>query len=153
MARKKQVKTPPPKFATEGTWHMHHVIFFDDQLTSPAYIALSANAKEVYTILRMQYKGAYTGDTVKCPYSTFVEMKLRRETVARALDQLECYGFIEITRGGLEHKPSEYKLSEKWKTLSNPEEMKKADAKFRERLEIKKKAKDYKKAFMESHTG
>ena len=65
MARKKQVKTPPPKFATEGTWHMHHVIFFDDQLTSPAYIALSANAKEVYTILRMQYKGSYTGDTEK----------------------------------------------------------------------------------------
>ena len=50
-------------------------------------------------------------------------------------------------------KESEYKLSEKWKILSNPEELKKADAKFRERLEIKKKAKDYKKAFMESHTG
>ena len=65
------------------------MIFFDDQLTSPAYLALSANAKEVYTVLRMQYKGVYTGNTVKCPYSTFEQMGLRRETVSRALDQLE----------------------------------------------------------------
>ena len=55
MGRKK--KSPPPSFATAGTWHTHYVVLFDDLLNSPAYIALSAAAKEAYTILMQEYKG------------------------------------------------------------------------------------------------
>ena len=153
MPRKKKPRDPPPKFATSGTWHTHHVIFFDDQLTSLAYRALSANAKEVYTVLRMQYKGVYTGNTVKCPYSTFEQMGLRRETVSRALDQLECYGFVEITRGGLEHRPSEYKLVDKWVQMENAEKMEEAKAAFKKRMEKKQKARERRIKFADSHAG
>ncbi len=43
---KKPKRDPPPKFATGGTWHTHHVILFDNLLNSPAYIALSSTAKK-----------------------------------------------------------------------------------------------------------
>ena len=152
MGRKKKGKSPPPRFATSGTWHTHHTIFFDDQLLSPAYKALTANAKEVYTILRMQYKGPYSGDSVKCPYSYFEQMGIRRETVSKSLEQLECLGFIDIDRGGLEHRPSEYKLTDRWKKMDDPAELKKALEDFQERMDRQKKARAYKKKCAESHT-
>lgn len=99
---KKPKRDPPPKFATGGTWHTHHVILFDDLLNSPAYIALSSTAKEAYTILMQEYKGKFTNNTVTCPYSTFKSKGMRPNTLSRALLQLETYGFISIEHGGLE---------------------------------------------------
>ena len=57
MGRRK--REPPPAFATiRPTWDKnHYVMLFDDMLDSPAYIALSAHAKEAYVILRQEYKG------------------------------------------------------------------------------------------------
>ena len=68
---KKPKRDPPPKFATGGTWHTHHVILFDDLLNSPAYIALSATAKEAYTILMQEYKGKFTKQHCKMPIFNF----------------------------------------------------------------------------------
>ena len=90
---------PPPKFATGGAWHTHHVILFDDLLNSPAYVALSSTAKEAYTILMQEYKGKFTNNTVKCPYSTFKAKGMRPNTLSHALLQLETYGFISIEHG------------------------------------------------------
>ncbi len=67
MGRRKKV--PPPAFATiRPTWDKNpYVMLFKDLLSSPAYIALSAHAKEAHTILREEYKGPETDPKVKCP--------------------------------------------------------------------------------------
>lgn len=141
MSKKRGNKPPPPKFSTSGTWHTHFTPFFDDQIDSKAYIALSASAKEVYTIIRRQYKGDYSGEVIKCPYSTFEKYGIRRETVARSIDQLEAFGFISIERGGLAHQPSKYHLIDKWKELSDPVKLKKAKDQLEERKRRAKLAK------------
>lgn len=86
----KRKKSPPPQFATaKGSWdRTTYVMLFNDQLNSPAYIALSAHAKEAYTIIRQEYKGPeYTPDNVvKCTYPTFRSKGMRQNTVSRALD-------------------------------------------------------------------
>ena len=141
MSKKRNSKPPPPKFSTSGTCHTHFTPFFDDQIDSKAYIALSASAKEVYTIIRRQYKGDYSGEIIKCPYSTFEKYGIRRETVARSIDQLEAFGFISIERGGLAHQPSKYHLIDKWKELSDPIKLQKAKSEFEGRKRRAKLAK------------
>lgn len=138
MARKK--KSPPPIFATTGDWHTHYLTLFDDQLNSLAYTSLSAHAKEAYTIIRQEYKGSYTGDQVICPYSTFEKKGMRANTLSRALLQLECYGFIKIDHGGLEHRPSVYHLIGDWKKIKTKEDLAEAKSLFDSELAKKKKA-------------
>lgn len=141
MAKKKQ-RDPPPVFATKGTWHTHYISLFDDLLNSPPYIALSAHAKEAYTILMQEYKGKYTGANVICPYSTFQEKGMRANTLSRALSQLEFYGFIRIEHGGLEHTPNKYHLVEEWKKIETKEDVKKAEALFKADIAKRKHAKE-----------
>ncbi|MDD5987735.1 MAG: zinc ribbon domain-containing protein [Eubacteriales bacterium] len=140
MGRKK--KSPPPSFATAGTWHTHYVVLFDDLLNSPAYIALSAAAKEAYTILMQEYKGIYTGDKIVCPYSTFTSKGMRTNTVSRALMMLERFGFIRIEEhGGLERRPNVYRLIDGWKSIRTAEEAKEIKKAFENDLRQQKKAK------------
>lgn len=150
MSRKGS-KPPPPKFSTSGTWHTHFTPFFDDQIDSKAYIALSASAKEVYTILRRQYKGDYTGEVIKCPYSTFERYRIRRETVARSIDQLEAFGFISVDRGGLAHQPSKYHLINKWQELEDPKKFREAKAELEERKRRAKLAKEKAREYSIQH--
>ena len=95
---------------------------YEDQLDSPAMKALSAVAFRVYVILRQEYKGDYTGNRIICPYDTIVEKGVSRNSIPRALNQLEALGFIKIERGGLEHRPSEYIFSDKWSLIATPAE-------------------------------
>lgn len=140
-ARKK--RSPPPTFATiRGTWEGNpYCMLFKDQLDSPAYIALSASAKEAYTILREEYKGPYTGNVVICPYSTFQEKGMRPNTLSRALLMLEIFGFIKVDHGGLEHQPNRYHLVEDWKDIRTPEDVKEAQKEFKEAINRKSRAK------------
>ena len=140
MGRKK--KSPPPSFATAGTWHTHYVVLFDDLLNSPAYIALSAAAKEAYTILMQEYKGIYTGDKIICPYSTFTSKGMRTNTVSRALMMLERFGFIKVVEhGGLERRPNVYRLIDGWKSIRTAEEVKEIKKAFENDLRQQKKVK------------
>ena len=142
MGRRKKV--PPPAFATiRPTWDKNpYVMLFKDLLNSPAYIALSAHAKEAYTILREEYKGPETGPKVKCPYSTFQKKGMRPNTVSRAITQLEFFGFIRVEHGGLEHQPSIYHLSEDWKKIKTKEDVENIRKQFKEHMDKKKKAAD-----------
>ena len=140
MGRKK--KSPPPSFATAGTWHTHYVVLFDDLLNSPAYIALSAAAKEAYTILMQEYKGIYTGDKIVCPYSTFTAKGMRTNTVSRALMMLERFGFIRVEEhGGLERRPNVYRLIDGWKSIRTAEEAKEMKKAFENEFRQQRKAK------------
>ncbi|MEE1035228.1 MAG: hypothetical protein U0L06_11750, partial [Agathobacter sp.] len=77
MAKKKKF---PPSFATKSTSRTHFIQMYDDQLDSPAFIALSAVAVRMYMILRQEYKGNYTGNRVICPYDTFVKKGVSRNS-------------------------------------------------------------------------
>ena len=115
MGRKK--KAPPnPAFTRIESWHSNPFVpLFNDMLESEIYWKLSPAAKEVYTIIRMQYRGSE--NTVKCPYNTFQKKYgMRRSTVSRALMELESFGFVRILKGGLRHLPNEFTFSEDWKT-------------------------------------
>ena len=142
MARRK--RQPPPAFATiRPTWDRNpYVMLFKDLLNSPAYIALSAHAKEAYTILREEYKGPETGPKVKCPYSTFQKKGMRANTVSRAIIQLEFFGLIKVEHGGLEHQPSIYHFSEDWKKIKTKEDVDNIRKQFKEHMDKKKKAAD-----------
>lgn len=139
MGRRK--REPPPAFATiRPTWDKnHYVMLFDDMLDSPAYIALSAHAKEAYVILRQEYKGPYTGSEIICPYSTFAKKGMRANTLSRALTELEYFGFIHIDHGGLEHLPNRYRFSEDWKKIKTKEDVDKVKAAFKEEMDRRKK--------------
>lgn len=142
MGRKKK-RSPPPAFATaKRDWHTHYVILFDDLLNSPAYIALSAHAKEAYTILMQEYKGDYSGPTVICPYSTFQKKGMRSNTLSRALTELEVFGFIRIDHGGLEHRPSIYHLTSDWQKIRTEEEAKETRKLFQAEMDKRKLAKE-----------
>ena len=132
-------RSPPPAFATsKGTWERNpYCLLFYDMLNSPAYIALSASAKEAYTILREEYKGPLTGDTVICPYSTFQSKGMRPNTLSRALIMLEVFGFIKVDHGGLEHQPNRYTFSEGWKSIRTDEDVKAVREKFNDIIDRK----------------
>ena len=138
-ARKK--RSPPPSFATiRGTWESNpYCQFFHDMLDSPAYIALSSSAKEAYTILREEYKGPFSGSTVKCTYATFKSKGMRANTVSRALLMLEVFGFIKVEHGGLEHQPNKYTFSDGWKEIRTDEDVRKVLDRFNEVINRKKK--------------
>lgn len=143
MGRRKKIP-PNPAFTNMKSGHIHFVALYSDMLVSEIYCKLSSAAKEVYTLIRLQYKGDYSGNTVKCPYNTFQKKYgMRRSTVSRALTELESFGFIDILRGGLRHMPNEYTFSEAWKTrtIEEAEEM----------YEEKKKIKRLEKIMREEH--
>jgi len=71
---------------------------------------------------------------------------MRPNTLSRALMQLECFGFIEIERGGLEHQPSIYTLVDRWKESYDSAKLEACKAGFEELLERKKLAQERKRS-------
>ena len=146
MGRKKK-RDPPPSWASARGGSEHFTPMYDSMLNSPAYIVLSPIAKVIYQILRQEYKGAYTGNEVLCPYSTIERKGVSRNSIYDGLLMLEALGFITYKRGGLYHQPSVYHFSDKWQQIKTTEEakeikknMKKERKKFKERM---KKSKEY----------
>ena len=124
MSRKKGNSKPPEFLTTKLTFYRNHYIYlFDEMIDSPAYIALSDGAKYVYTLLVREYKGMYTGNTVKCPYSTMVAHGVRKSSIKHWLDELEVLGFIRIvSHGGMFKIPNEYRLINDWAKFKSVEE-------------------------------
>ena len=120
MGRKRR-RAPPPSFMTTLP-HRGFVQMFNDQLDSPAFICLSPVAKVIYLILRQQYKGGYTGNDIICPYSTFIEKGISRNSISENLRMLEAMGFITWEHGGLCHTPNLYHFASDWKNIRSIEE-------------------------------
>lgn len=107
-----------------GSSNSHFLALYDAQSTSPAYKALSSKARDLYTILRIEYKNEYTDsrvgvDTVICPYSTIIQYNgLGKRSVSECIDELEQYGFIKCERGGFQN-PNKYIFIDTWATLTD----------------------------------
>ena len=131
MAKKKKI---PPSFASRSASRTHFTPMYDDQLDSPAFIALSAVAVRMYLILRQEYKGSYTGNKVICPYDTFVKKGISRNSISKGIRMLEALGFIACERGGLGHQPSVYHFIDEWAFIRTPAEAKERLRKFKAEL-------------------
>ena len=120
MGRKRR-RAPPPSFMTSLP-HRGFIQMFNDQFDSPAFICLSPVAKVMYLILRQQYKGDYTGNDIICPYSTFIEKGISRNSIPENLRMLKAMGFITWESGGLYHTPNLYHFIDDWKNIRSAEE-------------------------------
>lgn len=123
-----------------------HIRIFRTMYQSEAYKALSLEAREIYRILKAEYRGTYTDirngtDTVICPYSHIAAQGIRRGNISIRLDELEQLGFITRDGGGLLNIPNKYKFSDRWKSIGNEE----AHA-IKKNIEAIKKAKRTKSA-------
>lgn len=98
----------------------HYTRFYDSMIDSVAYKKLSSSARTVLMILKRQYKGNFSGDTVICRYLDIQEYGMNTRTIKRALCDLEEKGFIKITygtkqsSGNLHRTPNEYKFISDW---------------------------------------
>ena len=114
---RKGYQTPPPDFLTtkKTNYNNHYIRLYDEMIDSPAYIALSDQAKAVYTLLVREYKGIFTGNVVKCPYALMESHGIRRQSIANWLAELQALGFIQIEiHGGMFRNPNEYRLINGW---------------------------------------
>lgn len=79
----------------------------------------------MYTILRQEYKGDYSeGMKVICPYQTFVDKGISRNSISEGIRLLEAMGFITCESGGLGNIPSKYRFSAKWQDIKTKDEAK-----------------------------
>ena len=143
MGRKQKNAKPPDFLTAKRTYdHNHHIKLFDEMIDSPAWIVLSDGAKNVYLVIVKEYKGMYTGNKVKCPYSTMKNHGIRTQSIAGWLAELEALGFLKIsTRGGLYKIPNEYTLVSEWSQIQSVEE---ARSKKRSALDKRKAAREIK---------
>lgn len=113
MSRKKA--NPPERFQTpSGNWHEPHIILFNRLLISSAWHNLSHGARDLYILLLSQYKGIYTGNNVKCPYTDIIKYGIGRASISKYLKELEQQGFIDVDSGGMSRIPNEYHFSDRW---------------------------------------
>ena len=121
MSRKSNKKVPPKEWESIGNEHSF-IRFYRSQFNSPAYRALSFEARELYRILKAEYTGVYSdarvgANTVICPYSTIKSFGIRSNNILLRIEELEMFGFIETTSGGF-RLPSKYKFINKWATIT-----------------------------------
>lgn len=108
----------PPEFAYPIKGHYHFIQMDDSMLNSPAYITLSLTAKAMYTILRQEYKGIYTEQmTITCPYQTFIDKGISRNSIPEAVRLLEAMGFIACKSGGLGNISNRYRFLSDWRDI------------------------------------
>lgn len=85
-------------------------------MESEAWLDLSSSAKVVYLYLKKQKINSDCREHIKLPY-TDKDNIFSKQTFSTALKQLVSHGFIEIEElGGLEARPSVYRLSDNWET-------------------------------------
>ena len=121
MSKKRNRTSPPKDWEYVGNEHSF-VRFYRSQLNSPAYKALSFEAREIYRILKAEYTGVHSDvrvgvDTVICPYSTIKSYGIRANNILLRIEELELFGFIETESGGF-RSPSKYKFINKWATIT-----------------------------------
>ena len=120
MGRKKKYEAERFETPVKGE---HFTRLYDTMLKSDAWKDLNHASRSVYLILKMQYKGDYTGNTVMCPYKVFQEYGMNTSTVKKAITDLTEHGFIRCDNGivvyhegskTLHRTPNEYTFVSEW---------------------------------------
>ena len=94
------------------------VAVYLEMLRSPAWASISNSSRVAYIHIKAK---SFSPKPMKLTLS-FKEMEkyMRKKTYARALRELEQFGFIERTqRGGLYRKRNLFTLSDGWRKIQN----------------------------------
>lgn len=118
MAKKR--RDPPQKWESK-TDHERFVRIFASMIELPAFKALSPVATKMLLILKKEYRGNYTMNNIICPYSTFEDNGISRNSISPGLRLLEAMGFIVMEHGSLMRQPTVYHFSDKWKEVKDIE--------------------------------
>lgn len=129
MGKKRRNKYEPKPFEIANTSlndNEHYTRFYDSLINSVAFKQLSNPARTVLMILKYQYKGDYTGDTIICPYTYIQQWIGNTKTIKNALEELEEKGFIRIIHGTrqsadkeLYRTPNQYQFITDWRNYRN----------------------------------
>ena len=102
---KHQRKTGQPRFVQLFHW----------MLNSPAWKDLDANARAIYVELTRRYNGSNNGRIAYSARQAAADLKISKDTAARAFRSLEDHGFIVCEQRGAFHwkvrHASEYRLT------------------------------------------
>jgi predicted RNA binding protein YcfA (HicA-like mRNA interferase family) len=110
MGKNKRQKITGPPNNQPWCWLSEAMIF------SPAFRGLSVNGLRVFFCLmleHMQHAGRENGN-LKVPYDHLEEKGCSRSAIPEAIQELECFGWIKVRRGGKHHgtnHPSRYTLT------------------------------------------
>lgn len=115
---KKGKREPPKKWECISD-HERFIRIFESMFESPAFRMLTPVATKVYLILKNEYRGNYTMNNIICPYSTFEENNISRNSISPALKLLEAMGFIDKEPGNLMRQPSKYHFSDRWREVKD----------------------------------
>ena len=116
MTRKK--REPPKRWQTPKS-NEHFTPLYDSLIESEQWKKLSHAARELYILIYHEYRGTYTGNSVKCPYTDIMKYGFSRATISKCIKELEKEGFITCESGGLTRAPNVYHFSDKWVDSEN----------------------------------
>ncbi len=112
MARKKKTPFAPWETTASDGIEKRYTRLGSTLLYSPAFLRLSANAKQVYLYMKIESAG-------KREFIMPRQKQLRftnKNSFIRAKDELEQAGFIETVQNNANlRKPNVYWFSERWK--------------------------------------
>lgn len=124
-ASKQKKGSQLPQFWQYVTDSKRWTRLFHDQMDSPAYLALSPEAKLLYFTLQTEYRGpAYCPTaTVTLPYAQIIKKTgIQRNKLPDRLQELRRFGFIEIIQeGGMYRVQNFYKFVAAWKDVTQPQ--------------------------------
>lgn len=122
MRKSKKTQYQAQPFESSQNGHDRYMRLYESMFSSDAWRSLSHASRTVYLIIRNQYKGNFTGNTLICPYSVFQKYGMNNTTIKKCISELERKGFIEVKSGtrqctskNLHRTPNEYTLIGKWK--------------------------------------
>lgn len=112
MARQKKIPFAPWETRAGDGIENRFIRLGNTLLYDPAFLQLSAKAKEVYIYMRIESAGK---KEFTLPHSKYIQFS-KKDSFLRARDELEKAGFIEMVQSnGNLRKPNVYSFSERWK--------------------------------------
>ena len=112
MARQKKTPFAPWETRASDGIEKRYIRLGNTLLYDPAFLQLSAKAKEVYIYMRIESAGKRE---FTLPHSKYTQFS-KKDSFLRAREELEKAGFIEtVQHNGNLRKPNVYRFSEHWK--------------------------------------
>lgn len=112
MARQKKIPFPPWETRANDGIEKRYIRLGNTLLYDPAFLHLSANAKQAYLYMLIESAGKREFTMPRSKQIAFTS----KDSFLRAKDELEKAGFIEtIQNNGNLRKPNVYGFSVRWK--------------------------------------
>lgn len=111
MARTKKTPFPPWQTRTSDGIEKRYIRLGNTLLYAPAFLQLSAKAKETYIYMLIESAGQREFTLPHSKYSQFS----KKDSFIRSSKELEKAGFIEVQHNGNLRKANVYRFSDRWK--------------------------------------